>query len=99
MGKLKFLVFGEETTHPLLVQLTIAGRFIPKEAAVANKGGIREQDGILPVIIANHILLCITANGLQRTIYIQVILPQSERKHLTSKIHKYIRGKRKREII
>ena len=55
---------------------------------------------MLLLIIANHILLHNTANGLRSTIHIQVILLQPEKKHLlTSKIHKYIRSKRQREII
>lgn len=101
MGKLKFLVFGEETTHPLSPgSAYYSWEVYLKEVIVANKGDIREQDVILLLIIANHTLLCITAKGLQSTIYIHVILPQSEKKHLlTSKIHKSIRGKRQREII
>lgn len=101
MGKLKYLVSGKETTHPLPLGSTYYSLELhPNEATVSNKGGIREKDGILLVIIANYILPYITANGLQSTIHIYIILLHSERKHwLTSKIHKYSRNKTQREII
>lgn len=101
MGKLKYLVSGKENTHPLpLGSTNYSWELHPNDAAVSNKGGIGEKDGILLVIIANYILSYITANGLQSTIHIHVILLHSERKHLlTSKIHKYSRNKTQREVI